>query len=168
VIGAFVLVVAACTQNAAGPRDSETTAPPSSPPTGGATASAAPDATRPQPEFSSSMGSATSAPAGAVTVEMLGPPPHYMPVGVKAAAGDVTFFVTNRSVGVHTFAIGRGPLDFVGEYVRNVPLAASDAVNAGKSVTFTVYGLPAGTYAIWCTIGNHAFEGMKGTLTVTP
>jgi plastocyanin len=168
VIGAFVLVIAGCTQNAAAPTDSETTAPPSSPPIGGATASAAPDATRPQPEFSSSMGSSTSAPAGAVTVEMLGPPPHYMPVGVSAAAADVTFFLTNRSVGVHTFAIGRGPLDFVGEYVRTTPLAASEAVNAGRSVTFTVYMLPAGTYAIWCTIGNHAFEGMKGTLTVTP
>ena len=99
---------------------------------------------------------------------MLGPPPHYMPAGVSVPAGDVTFFLTNRSVGVHTFAIGRGQLDFVGEYVRNTPLAASSPVSIGKSVTFTVYGLPAGTYSVWCTISNHAFEGMKGTLTVTP
>ena len=162
-----MLVIAGCTQGAAAPTESETGTIPSSA-ASGAAATAAPKPTPPQPEFSSSMGSSTSAPAGAVAVEMLGPPPHYLPVGVSAGAGDVTFFLTNRSLGVHTLAIGRGPLDIVNNHVQNTPLAASTPVNVGSSATFTVYGLPAGTYAIWCTIDGHAAEGMKGTLTVTP
>jgi plastocyanin len=164
VLASCLLVVAGCSQSAAAPSQS-TTAAPASAPIGGTAASASPKAT---PEFNSTMASATSAPAGAVTIELSGPPPHYVPAGVSATAGDVTFFLTNRSVGAHTLAIGHGPLEMVGEFVRNTPVAASSAVNIGKSATFTVYGLPAGTYAIWCTISNHAFEGMRGTLTVTP
>jgi plastocyanin len=114
------------------------------------------------------MAGATSAPPGAVTIELSGPPPHYVPAGVSATAGDITFFLINRSIGAHTLAIGNGPLQMVGEYVRNTPVAASSAVNVGRAATFTVYGLPAGNYVIWCTISNHAFEGMHGTLMVTP
>jgi plastocyanin len=114
------------------------------------------------------MVASTAAPSGAVSIEMLGPPPHYAPKVVSASAGDVNFFLTNRSLGVHTLAIGRGPLDIVNGSVRNTPLAVSDTVATGRSATFTVFGLPAGIYAIWCTIDGHASEGMRGTLIVNP
>jgi uncharacterized cupredoxin-like copper-binding protein len=34
----------------------------------------------------------------------------------------------------------------------------------GKAAVFTVRGLRAGEYVIWCTIDGHAEEGMVGTL----
>jgi uncharacterized cupredoxin-like copper-binding protein len=52
--------------------------------------------------------------------------------------------------------------------VTNVPLAASATVRYRQAATFTVEGLQAGTYFIWCTVENHAAEGMSGTLTVNP
>ena len=44
----------------------------------------------------------------------------------------------------------------------------SEKVRYHQAATFTVAALPAGTYFIWCTIENHAAEGMTGTLTVNP
>lgn len=88
---------------------------------------------------------------------MAGPPPHYVPSDLTAKAGDVVFFVTNTSHGTHTLAIGR---------VMGTSLATSRAVLVGHAAAFTVHGLHAGDYLIWCTIDDHAAEGMVGTLTV--
>jgi plastocyanin len=52
-------------------------------------------------------------------------------------------------------------------------LAATPHVAANQTVAFTVNGLAPGTYVFWCSVeqpagGNHAANGMLGTLTITP
>jgi plastocyanin len=111
---------------------------------------------------------ASSAPTGAVIVELAGPPGYYVPEDLTARAGDVVFLLSNTSPGTHNLSIGQAPLEFAGERVTNVALAASGRVRPGTSATFAVDQLPSGTYSIWCAIDNHAAEGMVGTLTVTP
>jgi uncharacterized cupredoxin-like copper-binding protein len=65
------------------------------------------------------------------------------------------FYLHNRSQGIHTLAIGRE---------LHKALATSANVLQGKAAVFTVHGLGAGEYVIWCTIDGHAGEGMVGTL----
>ena len=122
----------------------------------------------PTPEFEATTAPATAAPEGAVTVEMTGPPPHYVPKNVTAQAGRPTFFLTNTSLAFHNLAIDRARLVLVDGRVKNVPLVVSGTVAVGKSAAFVVDGLIPGDYFIWCTLGDHAFLGMTGTLTVTP
>jgi plastocyanin len=81
-----------------------------------------------------------------------------MPDALTAAAGDVVFFLDNASPGIHMLAIGPN---------LDTPLAVSSSVRVGHSAVFTVHGLDAGEYAIWCPVDNHAAEGMVGTLTVS-
>jgi len=97
---------------------------------------------------------------------MQGPPPHYVPDHLTATAGDLVFFLNNVSHGTHTLAIGppsalQGPVLNIRSF-----LTVSDSVVPGRSAAFSVHGLHAGSYAIWCTIDGHAEEGMVGTLTV--
>jgi plastocyanin len=165
---ACTLVLSACGAAAASPAPTTSTGTGTVPPSAEATflATAAASAA---PELSSTTVRATSAPDGAVTVEMTGPPPHYVPRAVTAKAGEVVFFLDNTSLqGIHTLAIDRAPLVFANDRVTNTPLAVSDKVIYRQAATFTVEGLKAGTYFIWCTIDNHAREGMTGTLTVNP
>lgn len=109
----------------------------------------------PTPEASSTTEPATSAPAGAIDVEMAGPPGRFVPADLTAPAGDLVFYLHNRSQGIHTLAIGRE---------LHKALAASASVLQRKAAVFTVRGLRAGEYVIWCTIDGHAEEGMVGTL----
>lgn len=109
----------------------------------------------PTPEASSTTEPATSAPAGAIDVEMAGPPGHFVPADLTAPAGDLVFYLHNRSHGIHTLAIGRE---------LHKALVTSASVLQGKAAVFTVRGLRAGEYVIWCTIDAHAEEGMVGTL----
>jgi plastocyanin len=88
---------------------------------------------------------------------MVGPPPRYRPDKLTALPGVVVFFLVNLSHGVHTLAIGPEVGDF---------LVVSDTVLVGHPQAFSVRGLQPGNYAIWCTIDDHAEEGMVGTLTV--
>jgi plastocyanin len=101
-------------------------------------------------------------PAGAVRVVMSGPPPIFRPNTLTATAGVVVLYLVNDSPardahGIHTLAIGRE---------EGTPLAVSDEIKGGGRATFTVYGLEAGTYRIWCTFPGHAGLGQRGTLTV--
>ena len=119
--------------------------------------SAAANSPSPSAELTSTTEPATAAPPGAITVEASGPPPRFTPKDLTVDAGDVVFFYTNVSHGTHTLAIGRS---------LQAKLTRSDSVRGGQAVTLTVHGLRPGAYVIWCTIGDHAAEGMVGTLTV--
>jgi len=164
--GACILLLSAC-----GAASASTT--PSTPMVTGAVspaaaatllATAAPSAA---PELSSTTVVSTAAPDGSVTVEMAAG--QFMPRTLVARAGEVVFFLNNTSVqGIHTLAIDRAPLEYSSGKVTNTPLAVSEKVRYRQAATFTVEALPAGTYFIWCTIENHAAEGMTGTLTVSP
>jgi plastocyanin len=122
-----------------------------------ATSVAAAATPSPTPGITATSVAATVAPSGSIRIEMVGPPPRYRPDKVTAHAGVVVFFLVNLSHGVHTLAIGPEVGDF---------LVVSDTVLVGHPQAFTVRGLQPGTYAIWCTIDDHAEEGMVGTLTV--
>ena len=102
---------------------------------------------------------ADEAPAGAILVELAGPPPRIVPDALSATAGDVVFFLDNVALGSpHNLAIGT---------TLHESIASSRSVPIGHSAVFTVHGLAAGEYVIWCAVENHAVEGMVGTLTVT-
>jgi len=105
---------------------------------------------------------AANPPAGALILEMTGPPPRYRPTALVATAGDVVFFLRNTSPSqdaraIHTLAIG---------FSLREPKVVSPEIAGGESVVFTVHGLAAGEYRIWCTFPAHAGLGQMGTLTV--
>ena len=63
--------------------------------------------------------------------------------------------LSNTSLAAHNIAIGAK--------VNGSIFALSDNVEVGNTAVFTVRGLTPGTYAYWCTIDNHAADGMIGT-----
>jgi plastocyanin len=69
-------------------------------------------------------------------------------------AGDVTIRVVNDGEFEHA-------LELEGNGVEE----ETETIAAGKSAELTVE-LPAGTYEIYCPIGNHREQGMEGTLVV--
>ena len=100
---------------------------------------------------------ASVAPAGAVIVQLAGPPPRFEPADLTTKPGDLVYYLDNDSLGTHTLAIGPS----IGEI-----LAVSGNVESGRAAVFTVRGLQTGQYVTWCTIGDHTALGMVGTLTV--
>ncbi len=76
------------------------------------------------------------------------------PADPTAEAGSVTFNVSNDGQTVHN-------LEVEGNGVEEV----TDSIEAGGSAELTV-DLEPGEYEIYCSIGDHAEQGMEGTLTV--
>lgn len=76
------------------------------------------------------------------------------PSDVSAAAGDVSFEVTNDGSIPHD-------LEVEGNGVEEV----TPTIDPGGTETLTA-SLEAGTYELYCTIGDHADQGMTGELTV--
>lgn len=104
-----------------------------------------------------------AAPPGSVQVEMTHLTPFsFVPDALTVPADDAVFFLVNTApdaaeIPIHTLAIGPS----LGELI-----AVSSPLRPGDSASFTVTGLLEGEYIIWCTITDHASEGMVGTLTV--
>lgn len=129
-----------------------------------ASGSASQNEPTPDPTLASTTVEANEAPPGAISIVMA-QYLRFIPDAVTAKAGTVVFFLRNDSGGdveVHDFVIGRA---------LHEPLARTPHVEHGKAVVFTVEGLTPGTYTFWCSIragdDDHAWYGMKGTLTVT-
>jgi plastocyanin len=144
------------------PTTIELTASPTPTPSPSAVVSpSAPVLASPTPVLDSTTEPATEAPVGSISLKMQGPPPVFRPVTLGATAGDVTFFLENRSPrdphGRHNLAIG---------YSLGDPLVVSDLVEGGASAVFTVYDLEPGEYVTWCTFPDHAALGQVGRLTV--
>jgi plastocyanin len=70
-------------------------------------------------------------------------------------AGKVTFKVTNDGEVVHALEV-EGP----GEEAK------TDSIDPGKSATLKVDLSKAGTYEMYCPIGNHKAMGMEGKVVV--
>jgi uncharacterized cupredoxin-like copper-binding protein len=128
-------------------------------------------ATTPSPPTSSGLAglSATTAPAdvapdGAIAVDMSSF--MFEPMAITATSGTVTFFL--RNVGAGNDVISQQKHNLVIGIDQDHMLAASSYVTAGKAAVFTVQGLQAGSYVIWCSVQGHAGNGMVGTLTVSP
>jgi plastocyanin len=104
-----------------------------------------------------------AAPPGSVQVEMTHLTPfRFAPDALTVHADNAVFFLVNTApdgaeIPIHTFAIGPS----LGELI-----AVSSPLRPGDSASFTVTGPLEGEYVIWCTIMDHAAEGMVGTLTV--
>ena len=71
----------------------------------------------------------------------------------KVAAGPATLVVKNVGKVPHALALS-GP---------GIAKAHTATIAPGKSATLNVT-LKAGTYSIWCPLGNHAAQGMKAKL----
>jgi uncharacterized cupredoxin-like copper-binding protein len=147
---AFSLALAACS---AAPAPTSTAAVAQTP-TASATASLAGLLATTEP--------ARAAPPGAITISMTAF--MFMPMSPTAKAGTIVFFLKNDDPATsatpsHNLVIGP-------ELGR--PLASSGYVSTGQSAAFKVEGLAAGHYVIWCSVPNHATNGMVGSLTVTP
>ena len=76
------------------------------------------------------------------------------PPDASAAAGEVTFAITNDGQIAHN-------LEIEGDGVEEV----TETVTGGDAPPIEV-DLQAGTYEFYCTVGGHEAAGMKGTLTV--
>jgi plastocyanin len=76
------------------------------------------------------------------------------PANPTAAAGEVTFAITNDGSAPHN-------LEVEGNGVEEL----SDTIEGGQSTDLTV-DLEAGTYTIYCAIEGHREQGMEGELTV--
>lgn len=152
------------------PADGTATLPSASAPgeTGSPATSVEPATVAPSPEFAATTEPAATAREGAVSIEMAGPPPRFVPRNVTIHTGEGSFFFTNTSLGAHMMSIDRAPLVLIDGRVTNVPIVKSGIVAVGKSASFVVDGLPPGNYFFWCPLTDHAALGMTGTLTVTP
>jgi uncharacterized cupredoxin-like copper-binding protein len=135
--------------------------------------------TQPSPTANASLApSATASPSGLVTTTEpadVAPPGatkvtltsfKFEPTSLAASAGTAVFFLTNPDAG-GTLGAGINHNMVIGSELGQ-PIASSSYVPGGESAVFTVEGLAAGTYVIWCTVPHHAENGMVGTLTVTP
>ena len=76
------------------------------------------------------------------------------PSEASAAAGEVTFAITNDGEIPHN-------LEIEGDGVEEV----SETIEGGASTDLTVE-LAAGTYEMYCNIGDHADQGMEGEVTI--
>jgi plastocyanin len=76
------------------------------------------------------------------------------PADPTVSAGTVTFNISNDGAIVHN-------LEVEGNGIEEV----SDDFQPGQSGKLTV-DLEPGTYELYCAIGDHAEQGMEGTLTV--
>jgi plastocyanin len=77
------------------------------------------------------------------------------PANPKVEAGPHSFAVVNEGSAPHRLEIEGGGVEEVTETLEGT----------GDEVTLEV-DLPAGEYEWYCPIGNHAEQGMEGTLTV--
>lgn len=74
----------------------------------------------------------------------------------SAAAGNITFSLTNSGEFPHAMTIEGGSL---------AAAESSEQVPPGGSTEFTV-SLEPGEYTVWCPVGNHRGQGMETTFTV--
>ena len=103
---------------------------------------------------SSSSGSSSSPGAGAVKISET--EFKLDPADAKVGkTGKVTFKVRNDGKIVHALEV-EGPGDE----------AETDSIDPGKSATLTVDLSKAGTYEMYCPIGNHKAMGMEGKVIV--
>lgn len=76
------------------------------------------------------------------------------PANPKAKPGKVTFEVVNEGSAPHALEIEGAGIE-----------EATEVLDGGASATLEA-DLKAGSYEWYCPVGDHADQGMKGTLTV--
>ena len=102
----------------------------------------------------SSAETSTTASGGGETVDIVETEFALDPPDASVAAGEVTFAISNEGQIAHN-------LEIEGNGVEEV----SDTIEGGSSTELAVE-LEAGTYEMYCNIGDHAEQGMEGEVTV--
>jgi uncharacterized cupredoxin-like copper-binding protein len=121
--------------------------------------------------------SETDASAGSHMVELVCGRPggdpgrlcEYSPSEVTASGTSVKMFLVNLQTeadlnGFVKAADLQHDLKILG--ADGQTLAQSERLAIGERATFTVDGLPPGSYEFYCTIPGHATQGMRGTLSI--
>jgi plastocyanin len=85
---------------------------------------------------------------------------RYEPSRQSVRPGQLTLQLNNRGEDPHSMDMQK-----VGEGAPEGEIIEMGVTKAGAQVTKSVDVEP-GTYRMWCTIGNHAEEGMETTITV--
>ena len=119
---------------------------------------------------STSMAAATTAGPIAITLTDMA----ISPADASAAAGDVTFDVTNSGKQVHEVVVIKtdkkasdlGPADSEGKVSEAGSQGETGDIEAGASKTLTLT-LAKGHYALICNIAGHYAAGMYSDLTVS-
>ncbi len=96
----------------------------------------------------------TTASGGGETIEIAETEYALDPSEASAGAGEVTFAIANDGAIPHN-------LEIEGNGVEEV----SETIEGGASTELTVE-LEAGTYRMYCNIGDHADQGMDGEVTI--
>ena len=91
---------------------------------------------------------------GGETIEIVETEFALDPSEASAAAGEVTFAISNEGQIPHN-------LEIEGDGVEEV----SETIEGGASTELAVE-LGAGTYTMYCNIGDHADQGMEGEVTI--
>jgi plastocyanin len=94
---------------------------------------------------------------GGETLRLVADPggmPSFDKTSLSAAPGKVTIVLDNPSTVPHAIEVEGGGVEEVGDTVTEGGVSKASAE------------LEAGTYEYYCPVGNHAQEGMEGTLTV--
>jgi plastocyanin len=129
-----------------------------------------PRATTPAPPASSPAASLASSPAASLAsspVASLASSPAASGIALSVEARELSFTPSE----LH--ASPESPVTFslhdAGRLVHNLTideLGIQLIASPGQTVSLDVAGLPAGTYAYYCSVSGHRQAGMEGTLTV--
>ena len=91
---------------------------------------------------------------GGQTIEVSASDFAFGPADLQAEPGELTIVLTNDGESPHAIEIEGNGVE-----------TSSDTINGGETTELTL-DLDAGTYEIYCPVGNHRDMGMVGTLTV--
>ena len=84
----------------------------------------------------------------------------FNPADISVTSGKVVLYLINSSVDPHAMALRNPAVSLL------AVVALSEIVEGGHAAVFTIDNLPLGTYRLTCPVGNHADNGMVGTLIV--
>lgn len=95
-----------------------------------------------------------SAPADATVIDVSAFEFGYRLSSTDIPAGAVSFELSNDGTMAHDLVLEGGPG------------GGTDVINAGETATLNVT-LEAGTYTLFCSVGNHRAQGMEVEITVS-
>lgn len=127
-------------------------------PTAGNTQDYTPPETTPPPATATNTTSATNPPPAASTAKeftVANKGFSFTPNTLSVKKGDTVKVTFNNTGGTHDLRVEGYDV-------------GTKVIQSGQSDSFTFTADKAGSFAFYCSVGNHRAMGMEGTLTVTP
>lgn len=133
----------------------------------GAITTAPPTSASARPVVARTDKTVTNAPEGFPVIELVCC--QYSPAEVTVSGASVRLFLLNLQTEADINDVAQAAdlqhdLTIVG--ADGLTLAKSDRLAFGERATFTVEGLPPGSYEFYCTLRGHSAQGMRGSLKV--